>query len=81
MENYKDRLDSFATRIKEEKVELPIQKVEPTNFVTEAEVQLNVYIPKSMMKKLKSKCIERDLKIKQFIVLAIEHEIGQNWTF
>lgn len=76
MENYKDKLNSFATRVKEEKVELPIQKVEPKNFVTEAEVQLNVHIPKSMMRKLKSKCIVRDLKIKQFILLAIEHEIG-----
>lgn len=75
MENYKDRLNSFATRVKEEKVELPIQKVAPTNFVSEAEVQLNVYIPKSMMRKLKSKCIERDLKIKEFIAMAIAHAI------
>lgn len=75
MENYKDRLNSFANRVKEEKIELPIQKVEPTNFVSEAEVQLNVYIPKSMMRKLKSKCIERDLKIKEFIATAIAHAI------
>ena len=75
MENYKDKLNSFATRVKEDKVEIPIQKVKPINSSNETEVQLNVYIPKSMMRKLKSKCLERDLKIKEFIAIAIEREM------
>jgi hypothetical protein len=75
MENYKDKLNSFANRIRDDKIELPMQKVEPKKNVEETEVQLNVYIPKTLMKKLKNKCVERDLKIKEFIEIAIEREM------
>jgi hypothetical protein len=76
MENYKDKLNSFATRIREDKIELPMQKVEPRNFLEDGEVQLNVYIPKALMKKLKNNCVERELKIKEFIAIAIERELN-----
>lgn len=79
MEDYKDKLSSFSNRIKNEKIEVPIQKVKPlTDFEKETVVQLNVELPKLLIKKLKSRCLEHDLKIKDFIALAIENELKRN---
>ena len=76
MKDYKDQLGDFASRFKAEKVKASIQQVMPIIPVQkEAEVQLNVELPKNLLKTLKSICIEHDLKIKEFIVQAIRNEI------
>ena len=76
MENYKDKLNSFTERNKNDNVKLPMQKVKQVSTLAiEKETQLNVELPKSLMKKLKSYCIEKDLKIKEFILLAINNEL------
>lgn len=76
METYKDKLNSFTDRIKNDNVKLQMQKVKQVSTLAiEKETQLNVELPKSLMKKLKSYCIEKDLKIKEFILLAINNEL------
>ena len=76
MKDYKDQLGDFANRFKAEKVKASIQQVKPIITVQkEAEVQLNVELPRNLLKTLKSMCVEHDLKIKEFIVQAIRNEI------
>ena len=76
MKDYKDQLGDFASRFKAEKVKASIQQVKPILTVQkEAEVQLNVELPRNLLKTLKSMCVEHDLKIKEFIVQAIKNEI------
>ena len=75
MTEFKDKLNSFASRLKSEEPIVPIQEVKPIQvkpIQKEAETQLNIWIPKSLMKKLKKASIDNDLTIKEFVVNAIE---------
>ena len=59
--NYADKLQGFADRVKTEPVNLPLQKVMPVQTAAETkEQQLNVWIPKDLMKRLKVKGVETD---------------------
>ncbi len=71
---FTDKLQGFADRIKTEPVQLPMQKVtpvEPTASPKE-EQQLNVWIPKDLMKRLKVKGVETDQSLKEMVIEALK---------
>ena len=61
-ENYKNKLGSFGSHIQTGKNSTPIQKVQPVKkkVKEEREVQLNAWIPKSLMKRIKMKALEKE---------------------
>lgn len=74
MNEYKDKLNNFASRLKAENTSITIQEVRPMKEKTslkEDETQLNVWIPKSLMKQLKKYSIDHDLTIKDSVVQSI----------
>lgn len=77
-EDYKNRLSGLADKMKMETPDVPTQMVVPIkNPITKAkqekeeEVQLNTWIPKSLMKKLKIKGLEMDLNQKDLVIKAL----------
>lgn len=69
-----DKLQGFADRVKTEPVQLPVQKVTPVEPVAspKEEQQLNVWIPKDLMKRLKVKGAEADKSLKEMVTEALE---------
>lgn len=73
--SFSDKLQGFADRVKTEPVQLPIQKVtpvEPSAASLKEEQQLNVWIPKDLMKRLKMKGAEVDKSLKEMVTEALE---------
>jgi predicted HicB family RNase H-like nuclease len=72
--DYTSKLQGFADRVKSEPVHLPVQKVTPLRPETEPkdEQQLNVWIPKDLMKRLKVKGIETDKSLKEMVIEALK---------
>ena len=75
MTKYQDKLGRFAERLKSDSTEAPLQEVKPivqkVTPKTETEVQLNVWIPKSLMKKVKQKSIDNDKTLKDLVTEAV----------
>jgi hypothetical protein len=74
MTEYKEKLNSFASRLKNEIPQSPIQEIRPitkNSIVKEAETQLNIWISKSIMKSLKRHTLEHDKTIKDSVIEAI----------
>ncbi|CCH57701.1 hypothetical protein BN8_p06910 (plasmid) [Fibrisoma limi BUZ 3] len=72
--SYTDKLQGFADRVKTEPAQLPVQKVTPVQSIAEPkeEQQLNVWISKKLMKRLKVKGIESDKSLKEMVTEALE---------
>lgn len=70
---YVDKLQGFADRVKTEPVQLPVQKVTPieSSGQPKEEQQLNVWIPKDLMKRLKVKGAETDQSLKEMVIEAL----------
>ena len=71
--DYTDKLQGFADRVKTEPVQLPVQKVMPVQSANgdKDEQQLNVWIPKDLMKRLKVKGAETDSSLKEMVITAL----------
>ena len=76
--NYKEKRNSFAERLKSEPAALPMQKVEPVvvTIVKELEprieeVQINAWIPKDLMKQVKTKAVIEEKSLKEIITEAL----------
>lgn len=74
MSEYKDKLSGFAERLKTNQITPPMQEVKPikTNLTNEPEIQLNIWIPKSLMKKIKQKSLDEDISIKDLVTASIK---------
>jgi hypothetical protein len=73
--SYKERMDGLANRLKSEQPKTPIQEVKPVAIkeIAKAEIaQLNVWIPKDLVKRMKSYGIEKELSLKEITTLALE---------
>jgi hypothetical protein len=75
---YKEKRNSFAERLKSEPAALPMQKVEPVvvTIVKEPEprveeVQINAWIPKDLMKQVKTKAVIEEKSLKEIITEAL----------
>jgi hypothetical protein len=80
--NYKEKRSSFAERLKTEPTPINIQKVEPVTIIEQAkeepkveEIQINAWIPKVLMKKVKTKAIAEDKSIKEVVIEALQQYI------
>jgi hypothetical protein len=75
MTNYKDKLGGLADKLKTTPVQSPIQKVQPIKAPAPdraTEVQFNNWIPKTLLKRLKTYCIEHEQSVKEFNIEALE---------
>jgi hypothetical protein len=75
MTNYKDKLGGLADKLKTAPVQPPLQKVQPVKAPAPdkaTEVQFNNWIPKTLLKKLKTFCIEHEQSVKAFNIEALE---------
>jgi len=74
MEEYKNKLGSLANKLKMEAPKMPIQEVHPVKPLPdekEEEAQLNTWIPKGLLKRIKSYGIDHDLSLKDINILAL----------
>jgi hypothetical protein len=75
MEEYKSKLGNLATKLKMGAPKIPIQEVHPVKqpkAEKEEEVQLNTWIPKGLLKRMKSYGIDTDLSLKDINILALK---------
>ncbi|MFD2148665.1 hypothetical protein [Mucilaginibacter antarcticus] len=75
MTDYKNKLGNLADRLKNEEPKTPIQEVNPVkNNISgkEEEGQLNVWIPKTLLKKIKNYGVEQELSQKEIAIRALE---------
>ncbi|MVN23488.1 hypothetical protein [Mucilaginibacter arboris] len=75
MADYKDKLGGLADRLKKEEPKTPIQEVNPVKSKIadkEPEGQLNVWIPKKLLKKMKTYGVEQEKSQKDIAILALE---------
>ncbi|GGC16173.1 hypothetical protein [Dyadobacter sediminis] len=72
--DYKERMGGLANRLKLEQPKMPIQEVKPVlkEEVKIATAQLNVWISKDLVKRMKSYGIENELSLKDITTQAIE---------
>jgi hypothetical protein len=80
MTNYKDKLGSLADRLKKEEPKTPIQEVSPVKDKVkgkEPEGQLNVWIPKKLLKRMKSFGVEKELTQKDIAILALDKYLSE----
>ena len=74
MEDYKNKLNSLAGKLKQDKPQTPIQQVQPVKAqpVKEVEVQLNIWIPKGLMKDIKTYGLANDTSQKDITIDALK---------
>ncbi|WP_428329660.1 hypothetical protein [Mucilaginibacter sp.] len=75
MTDYKDKLGGLADKLKKDTPKTPIQEVHPIRqsaTVKEDEAQLNVWIPKTLLKRMKSYGIEYDASLKDISIDALK---------
>ena len=74
---FADKLQGFADRVKTEPVQLPVQKVMPIQETAspKEEQQLNVWLPKDLMKRLKVKGAETDQSLKEMVTEALSQYV------
>ena len=76
MEDYKNKLGNLADKLKKEPLQTPIQEVHPVKMDQvdkEEEAQLNTWIPKGLLKRMKSYGIDEDLSLKDINILALKY--------
>ena len=75
MTDYKDKLGGLADKLKKETPKTPIQEVHPVRqnvTAKEDEAQLNVWIPKGLLKRMKSYGVEYDQSLKDISIDALK---------
>lgn len=79
--NYKNKLSGFAERLKTEPAVVSIQEVNPVKNSVPAEkieeIQLNVWIPKTLMKQMKAKGLDIDKSMKDMVTEALSDYLNQ----
>jgi hypothetical protein len=75
MTDYKNKLGGLADKLKNDTPKTPIQEVHPirqSTAVKEDEAQLNVWIPKVLLKRMKSYGVEYDISLKDISIDALK---------
>jgi hypothetical protein len=81
MADYKSKLGNLADKLKKEEPKTPIQEVAPVKAQSvekEPEGQLNVWIPRKLLKKMKTHGVEEELSLKEITILALEKYLEAN---
>lgn len=74
MTDYKNKLGGLADKLKKDTPKIPIQEVHPIRqnaVMKEDEAQLNVWIPKALLKRMKSYGVEYDSSLKDISIDAL----------
>jgi hypothetical protein len=74
MEEYNNKLGSLANKLKTDAPKILIQEVHPVKPLEEdkeEEAQLNTWIPKGLLRRVKSYGIDHDLSLKDINILAL----------
>jgi hypothetical protein len=74
MKDYESKIGALASRLKTEVPSTPIQKVEPVRndfSLKEDEAQLNTWVPKTLLKRMKSHAVEQDISLKEINIKAL----------
>ncbi|MGI4729233.1 MAG: hypothetical protein ACRYGB_11730 [Janthinobacterium lividum] len=80
MTDYKNKLGGLADRLKKEEPKMPIQEVSPVKnkvIEKEPEGQLNVWIPKILLKKMKTYGVNQEKSQKDIVILALEKFLAE----
>jgi predicted HicB family RNase H-like nuclease len=77
MNKYSEKLGGLANRLKEETPKTPIQEVKPIPTAKKEESQLNVWIPKDLLKQVKVHGAETDLSLKEITIKALEQYLNK----
>lgn len=80
MTNYQDKLGGLANKLKTAPTKPPIQKVQPIKPPApdkSTEVQFNNWIPKTLLKQLKTFCIEHEQSLKELNIQALENYLNK----
>ena len=75
MQDYKSKLGSLADKLKNDQPKTPIQEVHPVKVampIKGTEVQLNTWVPKALLKRMKVYGLEHDLSLKEINIQALE---------
>ena len=75
MINYQDKLGGLANKLKTTPAQPPIQKVRPIKPPApdkSTEVQFNNWIPRTLLKRLKTFSIEHEQSLKELNIQALE---------
>ncbi|MGY4539821.1 hypothetical protein ACVW0P_004262 [Mucilaginibacter sp. UYNi724] len=75
MTDYKVKLGGLADKLKKETPKTPLQEVNPIKQnaeIKEDEAQLNVWIPKALLKRMKSYGVEYDVSLKDINIDALK---------
>ena len=79
--NYKEKRNSFAERLKTAPAAAQMQKVEPVQTVVVEpkieEVQINAWIPKDLMKRVKTKAVQEERSLKEVVTEALLAYVGE----
>ena len=82
--NYKEKRNSFAERLKSEPTAITIQQVEPIASVPTKkeepkieEIQINAWIPKDLMKRIKTKAVMDEKSLKEIVVEALMRYVAE----
>ncbi len=82
--NYKEKRNSFAERLKSEPTSITIQQVEPIVTVASKveepkieEIQINAWIPKDLMKRIKTNGVMEEKSIKDIVVEALMSYVSE----
>ncbi|MGI4806463.1 MAG: hypothetical protein ACRYFL_16965 [Janthinobacterium lividum] len=80
MTDYKNKLGGLADRLKKEEPKMPIQEVSPVKnkvIEKEPEGQLNVWIPKTLLKKMKTYGVNQEKSQKDIVILALKKFLAE----
>jgi hypothetical protein len=74
MEEYQNKLGNLANKLKQERPKTPMQEVQPVKVkaAKDPEVQFNNWIPKGLLKRLKTFGLEHDQSLKNINIQALE---------
>lgn len=80
MDNYRNKLGNLADKLKHEPAKTPIQEVHPVKppVIKIPEVQFNNWIPKTLLKQLKTYGLEHDISLKEINRQALELFLKQS---
>ncbi|RYY06907.1 MAG: hypothetical protein EOP43_04875 [Sphingobacteriaceae bacterium] len=80
MTDYKSKLGGLADRLKKEEPKMPMQEVSLVKdkvVEKEPEGQLNVWIPKTLLKKMKTYGVNQEKSQKEITILALEKYLSE----
>lgn len=76
--DYNEKRSSFAERLKTSPTPATIQQVQPIapEPVKVEEVQINAWIPKALMKRVKTHAVEHEQSLKDIVTTALEQYLA-----